>query len=123
MSGSAAYTKAGYESKTPRQDCYSLLQNPTIRELVEEKKIENSQIINDKLAFEEEATFDRLFEIRDLPLDKETYSAIIRACTELIDRKRGKPAQSLNLEGGLDNTMRIIVEGVDINKFPKPNGS
>lgn len=35
----------------------------------------------------------------------------------------GKPAQNVNLEGGLDNTMKIILEGVDITKFPKANGS
>jgi hypothetical protein len=46
-----------------------------------------------------------------------------RLMIEMWQQIDGKPAQNVNLEGGLDNTMRIILEGVDINKFPKPNGS
>jgi hypothetical protein len=30
----------------------------------------------------------------------------------------GSPSQTIDLGGGTDNTMRIILEGVDISKFP-----
>ena len=36
-----------------------------------------------------------------------------------LEHLEGKASQPVAVEGGTDNTMRIIVEGVDISKFPK----
>lgn len=112
MTGKEAYEKAGYKSKTPGEDSYKLRNYPNVAELIEEKKAEKTKIIDDKLAFEEESTFSRLFEIRDLPLDKDTYFAVIKACMEIIDRRRGKSPQSVNLGGQDDNPIKIEIEHV-----------
>lgn len=37
---------------------------------------------------------------------------------ELWNHIDGSPSQTIDLGGGTDNTMRIILEGVDISKFP-----
>lgn len=42
---------------------------------------------------------------------------------EFLAHLEGKPAFNLNVGGQEDNQLIIKLEGVDIGKFPKPNGS
>jgi hypothetical protein len=117
MSSKDAYIKAGFKSKTPGEDSYKIRNNPNIAELIELKKAENTRSIDDKLAFEEEKSFDKLFEIRDLPLDKETYFAIIKSCVEIIDRRRGKAPQPVNHGGQDDNPIKHTLEIINASEF------
>ena len=103
MTAKDAYIKAGYKSKNPRKEAYRLRQNQTITDIIEERKAEKTQNIDDWLAFEEFDSFKKLVEIRDLPLDKETYHAVIKSCVEIIDRRRGKARQAIDVGGQKDN--------------------
>jgi phage terminase small subunit len=56
MSATQAYIKAGYEPKDANKRAYLLRQNKVIDELIEQKKKESTQNIDDLIAFEEEAS-------------------------------------------------------------------
>jgi len=123
MSAKDAYIKAGFKTKYPEQHGYHLLQNAIIRELIEQKKAENSQKVDDKLAFNEDKALDRLVEIMDMVLTKDTIFAVIKACQDILDRRRGKPSQNVNVGGQegnpIEHKLTLINASEFINNKPK----
>src|SRR4030042_6077460 len=109
MSGSEAYRQAGYKSKRPDIDSYKLRENPIIHQLIEDKKSQFTKSVDDKLAFEEDGSLEKLVQIRDMPISKDSIFAIIKACVEIIEHKRGKPKQQVDMSANVTAHGEMIV--------------
>jgi hypothetical protein len=123
MSAKAAYIQAGYNPKNAGENAYHLRKNTIINEMIEINKAEKTKNVDDKLSFEEERSFDRLIEIRELPLTKDNLFAIIKSCVEMIEHRRGKAAQNVNLGGQEGNpvkhTLTLINASELVDNKPK----
>jgi len=120
MSATEAYTKAGYEAKSAGQNVLKLIKNDNISEIIENRKAEISKNVDDKIALAEEEAF---LGILNIGRHGENDFAKLKAWQDVLDRRRGKARQTVNVGGQTDNplntTLTIINASQIIDNKPK----
>ena len=78
--------------------------------------------INDELrkllATKDKQTSKKYVEVLAKKIFTDALKGNDRLIIELWEQMEGRAKQQIDVGGGTDNTMRIIIEGVDISKFP-----
>jgi hypothetical protein len=120
MSATEAYIKAGYEAKSAGQNVLKLIKNDNIAEIIENRKAEISKNVDNKIALAEEEAF---LGILNIGRNGENDFAKLKAWQDILDRRRGKAKQAIDVGGQKDNplntTLTILNASEVINNKPK----
>ena len=120
MSVTEAYKQAGYKADNAHHHAWEIVAKSGISEIIEERKAEISKNVDNKIALAEEEAF---IGILTIGRNGENDFAKLKAWQDILDRRRGKARQAVDIggqkESPLNMTLTIVNASQVVNNKPK----